>query len=120
MSSNFYLLRVYLKFVTFIFATVADVVPGKCPNVSGTKFNCIEVIKNFYGDDTLDTAINLVIYGFLPSSPDSHSLNAFAFDFQKDVNMSDYFVRLSCSNDTRLRTNAFSIKCGTSFRSITV
>lgn len=97
-------------FLILISATVADIVPGKCPKVSGTKFNCTEVLQNFY-DNNGETVAHLLIYGFLSSSPDSQSINVFGFDFQNGVSISDYFIRFSCASNKKYDENHFIIDC---------
>lgn len=107
------LLQLYLPFLTFIIAR-ADIVPGKCPKVTGTKFACTEVVQNFYKmENDYFIYIDLLIYGFLSSSPDSKSLNVFGFDFAKG-SISDYYAELRCDSPT-YKTNFFNIMCGVNY-----
>lgn len=88
----------------------ADIVSGKCPKVSGTKFNCLEVLRVLLKvyDPFWDHQIDLLIYGFLPSSTESKSLNVFAYDFGH-VNISNYYANLICDPDIKM--NNLKINC---------
>lgn len=110
MSSFEYQLLCLTFFIITKFAR-ADIVSGKCPKVSGAKFNCSEALRDFLEDynPIWDSQINLRINGFLPSSPESKSLNVFAYDFGH-VNISDYYAKLNCDRD--LKMNILKINCG--------
>lgn len=101
-----------LIFLPLKFAT-ADVVQGRCPQVTGTPFYCLRVKHKL--SDTDNGLMNLLIYGFLPSSPDSKSLNIFGFDFPRNVSISNYFVKISCDSINSLM-NFFWIKCGVNLK----
>lgn len=106
------LLEFYLIFSVFIFATAGQE-SMVCPEVSGTKFNCTEVIQNLRENENEDQEIDLLIYGFLPPSKESVLLNVFGFDFKKD-DISDYYAQLIC-NDHLQQKNILRINCGVNF-----
>lgn len=96
MSSKIFLLILVSTLVK------ADIATGKCPTVSGTKFNCTEVLHNFYHIERRfewETQIYLLIYGFLPSSRETPSLNAFAFNLSNVLGISDYYAILTCGKE---------------------
>lgn len=111
MLSQYYLL-VYLISFTLTIIT-ADIVSGKCPKVSGTKFDCLEILKVFKHSDkrVFGENIQLLIYGLLLSSPVSKSLNIFAFDFE-NATISDYFGALYCEIDGELKFDYIVFRCG--------
>lgn len=110
MTFSQYLLTLILSISTFTFIT-ADIVPGKCPKVSGTKFNCLEITRTFQESNhpNYDFKLQPLIYGFLPSSPDSKSLNAFAFNLQNS-DISNFYASLICRD--LYNNNLFNLRCG--------
>lgn len=105
-----YLLTLTLAISIFTFITT-DIVPGKCPKVSGTKFNCLEITRTFQKSSHPNYGFKLqpLIYGFLPSSPDSKSLNVFAFNFQNS-SISNFYASLTCRD--LYSKNIFNLRCG--------
>lgn len=100
-----------LTFYFIIFASTlitADVVSGKCPRVTETTFNCSDAVPNSTRP-SFDP--KLLIYGFLPSSPLSKTMNLFGFDL-KSVSISNYYILLLCNKTRRHPGNFFNVKCG--------
>lgn len=108
----------YLNFfrflLTFLIVTTvtAEIVSGKCPEVYGHKFNCSDIIRNFPQHTRHGSKLHLLIYGFLPSSLESESINLFSYNFGENVNISDYFAILDC-NQSYNGKMVFNIQCGT-------
>lgn len=106
------LVKLYLTFSTFTLIT-ADIVPGKCPKVAGTTFNCSEIIPNFDQLESWHPQAHLLIYGLTPSSPQSKTLNLFGLDLI-NVSISDFSIILVCHRYNRFSENFFHIQCGAS------
>lgn len=99
----------YLVFFAMTYAR-ADIVSGKCPEVSGTKFNCSEVLQTFLDgyDPMNDKTIILLSYGNSSFSPKVKSYSSFEFDFKNDK-IRDYYASLNCNHDYKV--NLLQILC---------
>lgn len=95
--------------------TTADLVHGKCPQVTGTKFDCFDLLSNFNTEGNKGTrygTITFKMYGFLAtSSSASTSLNLFAFNFINFTSINLYEASLVCGDAEHYSENYLRFEC---------